>query len=261
MHAFLAGGAALNDLGTLTANNASGATALLQATDATGKPLFPVLAALSGTDRVSASNAVASAINQAMAAGQGVHPVPNAIQSFKLDMTGAVPADSSSTSPADMAAGVESLDSWWDSVKHDAESVYCGVRKGVIKVENCVGTWAAHAAQWTLNLAIKIGDEISDAVNIVVTDIRSAIHAISGIFHALGADIKAAVTWLRQNVSEIVKEAGQNAKVVEGWLTELPGIVNAHLTKYENRADGFFTDLEGEVEADIGGLMTRTWTR
>jgi len=254
VHAFLAGGTTLNDLGTLAANNTSGASALLQATDATGKPLFPVLSALSGTDRVNASNAVASAINQAMAAGQGVHPVPNSIQSFKLDMTGAVPAYSSSTSPAGLQAGVESLDGWWDSVKHDAESVYRGVRNGVIKVETCAGTWAADAEQWTLNLAIKIGDEISDVVSIVVTDIRSAIHAISGIFQALGADIKAAVTWLRQNVGEIVKEAGQNAKQVEQWLDQLPGIVNAHLTKYQGLAQGFFTNLEGVVDSRIDGL-------
>jgi hypothetical protein len=256
VHAFLAGTGALNDLGTLSTNTTSGATALLQATDASGKPLFPVLASLSGSDRVSASNGVASAINQAMLAGQGVKPGATDTQWFKLDVSQTVPTYAASTSSAGVSAGVESLGSWWDSVKHDAESVYYGVRKGVITVENCVGTWADDAAQWTLNLAIKIGDEISDAVNIVVTDIRSAIHAISGIFHALGADIKTAVNWLRQNVSEIIKEAGQNAKVIEGWLTELPGIVNARLTQYENRADGFFTGLADTVKKDIGDMMT-----
>lgn len=256
VHAFLAGAAALNDLGTLATNSTSGAAALLQATDATGKPLFPTLSSLSGDDRVSASNGVASAINQAMAAGQGVHPGVNDTRSFLLDMTGSVPAYTGSTSPTGVSAGVESFGSWWDSVKHDAESVYRGVRTGVIKVEKCAGTWAADAEQWTLNLAVTIGDEISDVVNIVVTDIRSAIHAISGIFQTLGADIKAAISWVRQNVAEIIKEAGQNAKQIEQWLDQLPGIVNARLTQYQGLAQGYFTNLESKLDGDIDDIMS-----
>ena len=262
VHAFLAGTGALNDLGTLTAAS-SGATALLEATDSAGKPLFPVLASLSGSDRVAASNGIATAINQAMLAGLGVKPGANDTQSFLLDVSKTVPSYTV-PAPAGASAGVESFHSWWDGVKHDAESAYHGVRNGVIKVENCVGTWAADAEQWTLNLGIAIGDDVKDVVNVVVTDVRSAIHAISGIFHALGADIKSAVNWLRQNVGELIKVAGQNAKLVEGWLEQVPGIVKQHLTQYGNLAQGYFAALETTIDNDIDNdllppMKTRTF--
>ena len=62
---------------------------------------------------------------------------------------------------------------------------------------------------------------------------------------------------MRHNVGALIKEAGQNAKLVEGWLTQVPTIVNNQLAHYENLAHGFFVGLEGTVNNDIGNLMKR----
>ena len=259
VHAFLAGTGALNDIGTL-ATSPSGATALVQAKNSVNQPLFPVLAGLSGNDLVTASNGVASTLIQAMAAGQGVQPGINDAKSFLLDMSGTVPRYSSSTSPTGVSLGLESS-GWWERAKNDAESVYHGIRHGLIKVEQCAGTWAKdaeNAAQWTLNLAITIGQDISDVISIVVTDVRSAIHAVSGIFHTLGADITEGFAWLRAAVSGVFTAADSNAALLQGWLALVPVQLNQMLARYQHITSGYFVSLTDDTNRAISDLINET---
>ena len=61
----------------------------------------------------------------------------------------------------------------------------------------------------------------------------------------MGAGIGDVITWLRQNVGQLIADAGQNAKVIEGWLDQLPATVNAGLTEI----------------GQIATASTRTWKR
>ncbi len=119
-----------------------------------------------------------------------------------------------------------------------AESAYHGLRHGVIKMEKSTTQWvqkeSSDAYHWAVSLAITIGDGISDVMTIAVDDLKSAIHAVSSFFQALGADIEAGLNWLKHNILALIKEAEQNAKVIEGLLGQLPAKANAQLTAYEH---------------------------
>ena len=147
---------------------------------------------------------------------------------------------------------------WWDKAKNDAESAYHGLRHGVIKMEKSTTQWvqkeSSDAYHWVVSLAITIGDDIADVMTIAIDDIMSAIHAVSSFFQALGADIEAGLNWLKHDVLALIKEAEQNAKVIEGFLGQLPAKANAQLTAYENLVDGYFTGLKTQAHAAIQKL-------
>ncbi len=254
VQAFLAGTGSLNTLGTLTA------AGLLAAQNTSGTALCPVLANVPSESQTGAANAVISAINQCVQAGQGVTPGTNNIKSFVLDMSQPIPTFSSSTQPNGVQA-VHSLadSSWWESVKNDVESFYHSVRHKAVQVASCTANWikdeADNAYHWAVNLAITLGDDIIGIANYVITDMKSAFHAVTGFFQKLGADIKDAVNWLRHNIGVLIKEAGQNAAQVEQWLIQVPTIVNNQLTEYGNLANGFFIGLEETIDSDIDILL------
>ena len=259
VHAFLAGAAPLNDLGTLTGGS------LLAATRADGSPLFPVLANVPADQQAQAATGVVSAITQCVQAGQGVMPGPDDIKSFVLDLSGDVPAYASSTEPGGVQAplvGADrlgSLSDWWDSVENDADSFFHGLRHDAVQITTCTANWvkdeADDAYHWAVSLAVTIGDDIAEIASYVITDIKSAIHAVTAFFAKLGADIGAAITWLRHNVGELIAEAGQNAKQIEAWLDQLPGIATGKLTGYGQIADGFFATLETAIDEKIDTIV------
>ena len=259
VHAFLAGAAPLNDLGTLTGGS------LLKATRADGSPLFPVLANVPADQQAQAATGVVSAITQCVQAGQGVMPGPNDIKSFVLDLSGDVPAYASSIEPGGVQtplAGADrlgSLSDWWGSVQNDADSFFHGLRHDAVQIATCTANWvedeADDAYHWAVSLAVTIGDDIAEIASYVITDIKSAIHAVTAFFAKLGADIGDAITWLRQNVGELIAEAGQNAKQIEAWLDQLPGIATGKLTEYGQIADGFFATLETAIDEKIDTIV------
>lgn len=244
VHAFLAGSAPLNDLGTL------GGPAMLAATNSGGTSLFPVLNNIADpTQQGTAATGCAAAIGQCLLAGQGA-PAANGAQSFQLDMSGSTPMYAESTDPDNfpplqsVGGAVGGIDSWWEAAKHDAESVYHGVRRGLIKVGKCLATYAKDAAQWTVNLAITIGDDISDVISYAITDIRSAIHAVSGFFHTLGADLADAIHWLKMFLGNLFRNAEANTQTMLGWLRDFGGQLDSGLTTAAGLAAGFFTGLK-----------------
>ena len=261
VHAFLAGAAPLNELGTLTPK------ALLTATKADNSPLCPVLASVPpGNQQTQAASDVISAMTQCIRAGQGVTPGSEDAKSWLLDMSGKVPKYSSSTEPGGVQAvypgGVESaqsLSDWWDSVKNDADSFFHGLRHDATHIVTCAANWvkdeAGDAYHWVVNLAVTFGDDIAGFASYLITDMKSAIHAVTGFFHKMGADIGDVTNWLRHNVGDLIQQAGQNAKQVETWLGQLPGLVNNRLTEYGTLAKGFFTGLETTIDNDIDALM------
>jgi len=258
VQAFLAGTAPLNDLGTLTP------AALLTAVNADGTKLFPVLAGITDPgQQTQAAAGVAQAISQCVRAGQGATPGPDDVKSWTLDLTTDVPTYTSSTEPGGTQAvaltGVESLSGWWDTVKNDAESFFHGLRHDAIHIATCTANWIKDETgdgwHWVVNLAVTMAGDLSAEASYLITDITSAFHAVTGFFAKLGADIAGAVSWLRQNVTELLKEASANAAVVEGWLTQAPGLVNGCLEHYKELADNFFTGLQDRIDQAIDGLM------
>jgi len=256
VHQFLAGNAPLAGIGPLTG------AAMVAATNPDHTPVFPVLAGLSGNDQATGSAAMASALNHMMQAGLGGQPGASDPKSVLLDMTGAVPAFQTSPDPA--AFTMLESSGWWDRAKNDAESAYHGLRHGVIKMEKATTQWvqkeSSDAFHWVVSLAITIGDDIADVMSIAIDDIKSAIHAVSSFFQALGADIEAGLNWLKHNIIALIQEAGQNAKVIEGFLGQLPAIASAQLTAYENLADGYFTGLKAQAHVAIQDIADKVET-
>jgi hypothetical protein len=177
-------------------------------------------------------------------------------------MTGAAPTFQTSPDPA--AFTMLASSDWWDKAKNDAESAYHGLRHGVIKMEKATTQWvqkeSSDAFHWVVSLAVTIGDDIADVMTIAIDDIKSAIHAVSSFFQALGADIEAGLNWLKHNILALIKEAGQNAKVIEGFLGQLPAKASAQLTAYENLADGYFAALKTQAHAAIQKLASQMET-
>lgn len=255
VHDFLAGTGSIDGVGTITNTDGS---ALINAKDGNGNPIFPTLANISDpTQQTQAAAGVAASINQCMAAGQGVTPGQGDTQSFTLDFSSGTPTYTPSTSPAPDLIGSSG---WWDSVKNDAESVFHGIRHGLITVAKCAASWAADAKQWTVSLAITIGEDVADAVVYAITDIKSAIHAISGFFSRLGADIKAAITWLRTNIKETFAAAETNTQTLLGWLDNLGGSLTNDLTALTSLVDGYFIGLENRIDTEIDTVIAPALT-
>jgi hypothetical protein len=245
---FLAGQGSLTGTGKLTG-------AALLAAQSDGKDVFPVLTGLPSSQQGSGAGAVAAAV--AHVTTLGLQPgVAGAAQSAVFDLTGATPTFQTSASPEGLTAGPGALGSldWWDTVKHDAESAFHGLRHGALKFKKMVSSWDADLHQWTLNLVLDIGSGIDQVMDYVVSDVRSAIHAVSGFFQALGADLRTAWDWLKHNVLELIKEADANAAVIEGFLGQLTGQLHTQMTKIGVAKAGFFSSLETRAHQEISKL-------
>ena len=277
---FLAGQASLSDTGMLTGS------ALQSAQTSAGSNLFAGLGGSSG------ATAVAGAISHVGTLGLGFQPSsPTDVQAATFDLTGSAPAFQTSTDPnafsidtaqlnakrrraarhlskrhrrphGHQVGEVGGISDWWNSVKSDAESAFHGLRRGVLKFKKMVTSWSAEAKQWTINLIVDIGDGLDNLMTYVVDDVRSAVHAISSFFHALGADIVDGIDWLKHHVLELLAEAEANAKIIQGWFSSAIGTA-ATPGPFMTMADGlsvdtddFFTDLATNAHNAITDIET-----
>ena len=117
-----------------------------------------------------------------------------------------------------------------------------------------VSSWEADTGQWVVSLTVDIGNGIDNVMTYVIADVKTAIHAISSFFNALGADIKTAWEWLKHNVLSLLKEAAANATVISGLLTEGITQFTNVLSTIEKATDGFFTGEEANVAAEFKKL-------
>ena len=258
---FLAGQGSLTDKGTLTGAGSQPGQALLNAQntswDATTQayvsngPLLPKLTS-------AGAGAVAQALNHVANLGLGYQPSSGTdVQSVSFDLTpGVTPTFQSSTDPNafNSLSGTLGVVSWWDSAKNDAESAFHGLRHGVIKFKHMVSSWDKEAKQWTVSLTVNIGDGIDNLLTYVISDIKTAIHAISSFFQALGADLKNVWEWLKHFVLGVIRDADINAKVLQGWFDSLSTAGIQILDNLEQRTNTFFQDQESNVKTQI-----QTW--
>jgi hypothetical protein len=124
----------------------------------------------------------------------------------------------------------------------------------VITFKKMVTSWSADLGAWTINMIVDIGDGLDNALSYVVSDMKSAIHAISSFFHALGADLKAAWEWLKHHVLALLKEAEANAKVLEGWLDQAASQFTAVINSIETNTDKWFSSKESAAHDAISQL-------
>ena len=253
-HKFLAGQGLLTDIGQLDG------TALQNATNTDGTTkLLPVLAALPADQQGTSATAIAQAMNHASALGFGFVPTSGTdVQSAMFDLSSGAPTFQTSTNPNafDDLTAVEGISDWWDKAKHDAKSAYHAVRHGAVALKKMVTTWAADVKAWTINLIVDIGDGLDNLMNWVITGVEDAIHAISGFFQALGADLKQAWDWLKHNVLELLKETGANATIMEGWLDQAGQEFGALVKAQETWVTGYFTGLQVKAHTAISTLAT-----
>ena len=245
VRAFLAGTDKLAEVGTLNG------AALLQARDANGNVLFPNLQGDEG-NAAQAVNTLTALAN----AGLGNAPAgPTAMRSLHatVDASGVqvrtsrrAGAYSLSIPKGKMAE--ESVDDWWDSVKHDADAVFHALRHGVITATQTVVNWSEDAGQWIVNMTVDVGNGVLHAFNWVVKTFRDAVNAISGFFHTLGADIKAVIDWIKRHVLDALKGAEANAKVIEALIAQVPAAMHTAIGSIRTRTDDFFVGIEGDVK-------------
>ena len=251
---FLAGNGSLTDIGKLTGGALFTAMNPVDPATPNVPPtrVFPNLA-----DPTHATWA-AAALNHVAKLGLGYQPSTSSdVQAALFDLTGAsTQTFRTSTDPHafDSLSGTLGATDWWDSAKNDAESAFHGLRHGVIAFKKMVSSWDKDAGQWVVNLTVDIGDGIDNVLTYVISDVKTAIHAISSFFQALGADIKSGWEWLKHNVLELIKNAEANAKQIQSWLapfmTSLTGIIDT----IEISANDYFTSKKTEAHAAIGQL-------
>ena len=261
---FLAGRGSLTDTGMLSG------TSLLAAKTSTGATVFPGLA--SAANPAAGASQVALALNHVASLGLGYQPEASTdVRSASFDLTGATPSFQTSTDPNGFPVDIQALNAqrslgsvsdWWHSVEHDAESVFHGLRHGAIAFKKMISSWDQDAKQWTVNLIVDIGDGLDNLMTYVISDITTAVHAISSFFHALGADIKAGLDWLKHHVIALLKEAEANAKMIEGWFrqaigtTAAPGPFVQVINNLDVSTEGFFDHLAAEAHQAISQIET-----
>jgi hypothetical protein len=266
---YLAGTASLTSAGGTKISGTSLTAAHNSTWDSTSQTyvsqgaLMPVL--------TSAGSAAASQVTQGITHVMSLPtntPGSGDIQSALLDLTGSTPSFQTSTSPTAFDSHKTGDTSWWDKAKNDIDSVFRGLRHAAISVGKMISTWAADAKQWTVNLIVDLGDGIDHLMNWVITGIEDAYHAVSSFFHSLGTDIKGIWNWLKNLVLSALRDAGANAKIVEGWAetlvnTVITGINNfenltdTELTKWAGDVDGWLTTLQGQVDNELFGTSTQ----
>jgi hypothetical protein len=250
VRAFFNGTGSLSDVGTISAST------LLTATNSTGQPLLTTLTSLPADQQQAAATAAVGALSQLIKVGTTASPsTANPVQSMRLDMTSGAPVFTTSTNPTNFGR-LEAGRELTFSFSHLFDTIGHALRHAAMELSTVVVQWEATAGQWIVNFVVRIGDDIVNFANLVITDMRDAFHVIGGFFHALGADAEAAFDWLKHNILELLKKTGANATVIEGWFTAAPAELVSVVKGIELSTDDFFSSKEQQAHELITYLQT-----
>jgi hypothetical protein len=245
----------LGGTGTLASVGTMSPSVLLSAKNADGTPLLPTLTTLPTDQQQDVAGQAGAALQHFVAVGAGQSPAQVGAAAMQLDVSGSAPAFSTST---DVGAyrSVQMGASVGISFSHLFHSIGHALRHAAVALSKAVVRWVDDAKNWVVDLAIKIGDAVVNFADLVITDMKDAFHVIGGFFQTLGADIKAAIDWLKHNIIDLLKEAGSNAKTVKGWLDQAPGEFTTVVKGIEVDVDNFFTSKENQVHDLISKAAT-----
>lgn len=254
---FLAGQGQLTDIGSLTGSS------LLAAQNDDGSPLLPGLTSLPTSQQATAAGNTVAAMNHIAQLGLGSTPQSATDpRAAKFDLSGSAPTFQTSTDPNayDSVTAVHGLVDWWNSVEHDAHSVFHAVRHAAVKTEGMITSWSDDTKQWTIQLIVTVTTDVQSAITWTVTTFADAIHAISGFFQTLGADLKKAWDWLKHHILALLKAVGTNAAQLETWLEKAGGEFTTIVDGLEDMSNHFFSNLEDQLHAKIAYLASVTET-
>ncbi|MGE3285816.1 MAG: hypothetical protein AB7J32_06890 [Pseudonocardia sp.] len=140
---------------------------------------------------------------------------------------------------ADGAPG--SWDSFWHGVKHVGEDVVNGVRHGVMAVDDI----AVDAAHHVVTITLKVADEVTSVVRLVVRDVASAMLVIEIVWADAIADLEKVIKWLRLLLAW--KDFVHTQKVLASLIEQSLSVAGGNLAVAAQRAQGLFTGLEATV--------------
>lgn len=241
---FLGGTGSLSNLGTISASTLQGAK------NADGSNLLP------GLDSGSAG-ALATHLAAAVTAGKGGAPAGNAYRAVRLVRHGTKLTVSTSRDPK--AFGVPERTEVSLSLSHLFDTIGHALRHAVDKIASATVRWAEELGTWVVDLATELNALATYAIN----DIKDAFHVIGGWFATLGADIKAAVAWLKREIFGFLSSVGDNATIIETLVSQGPAALVGLIGGIEKQADGWFATQEATVTGwftELTGLTTGTTT-
>jgi hypothetical protein len=147
----------------------------------------------------------------------------------------------------ELAAG---LGDWWDSVKGFFQDVWEGIKNGVIAVTK----FLVNVADATVDLAVKIGEEIHHLVGVVVSGIESVVSAVQGVFAWIGAEVEQLVDWLKMLFDW--RDIANTAQALQQALSQsFPYLANEIETKGDALVNGFFSKLEDQVSTSFDKVL------
>src|SRR6202008_4998738 len=91
------------------------------------------------------------------------------------------------------------------SISHLFDSIGHAMRHAMAQVTSAVVRWADDVGQWVVDLATTI----SDLATYAVTGMRGAFHVTGGWSTTRGADIVAAVNWLKREIFGFLSSLGK----------------------------------------------------
>lgn len=238
VRAFLGGTGPLGDLGTL-----SGAT-LTTATQSDGKTLL--FSTLTDADSATAS---AQALGQLIKTGNDAQNGTRVAQAFTLAVNNGKPTYTAGAGQAKLEGTRLTF-----SFGHLFDTIGHAIRHGAAKLVQAVVRAAENAAGWLVDLAIQIGEAVVNFTDLAIADMKSAFHVIGGFFATLGADIKEAIDWLKNNVIELVEAAKSSAAQFQTWFGDLGASVTAALNQVEIDTDDWFSAKEAQAHQEISNL-------
>jgi hypothetical protein len=250
---FLAGTGTLNSQSDWTMKGATLLDAQQQAwssTDHTWEPAGALLPNLNGSSTAAAQCSTAF-IHLAQA---GQRAAQASIASTQLILDGGNPTFTTSSIVNTFMADAGIDQSWWATAQNDTASVHHGIRHHTISLKKMFTNWASDAEHWVAQLVVDIGDGIDHLMTMVIDDVKTAIHAISGFFHTLGADLEAAWSWLRHNVLDLIRDTGTNATVIEGWAAQAGTQLTTVINNLEVDTNTWFADHTADINNDINEL-------
>jgi hypothetical protein len=239
---FLGGTGTLTDIGPISGD------ALQQAQNSSGSALFPGLAA---DDQTQARTDTMTALKQFIVAGQSTAPGPTDTSMLQLSMNGQVPNVVTTQGPSGYAS--EELELTL-SLGHLFDTLGHALRHGAADLASLTVQWSKAVGGWVVQIGAEIAGAVQQFANLVITDMKDAFHAIAGFFQALGADIVAAVEWLKHNVIDLLKAAWANGQTIAAFIDTAPPAFAYQVQKLSFETTGFFTGLETQANGLINNV-------
>ncbi|OLE27888.1 MAG: hypothetical protein AUG49_03955 [Catenulispora sp. 13_1_20CM_3_70_7] len=129
----------------------------------------------------------------------------------------------------------------WDDFKKWAGDVWEGIRRGVIAVEHAI----VNAAEATIHLFVKIGEQIIEAGKLIIDGLISAVHAVEAVIRQVVAAIVKVIDWLKALFD--FKDIWETKQALESGMSTAMGHANTAVAYCGTRLQGWFPKQKKKV--------------